>query len=280
MSDRSDVARTSDTPPGVAAAGSNGAESTAAQGSTVLDARGLVAGYGGVPVVHGIDLRVGAGEVVALLGANGAGKTTTLLTVSGLLPLLGGELVVVGAAREQSRRVRPGRVASIARNGVAHVAEDRGLFFDLTVAENLRLGRPRRRRGTDTTIDPDQALGWFPVLARIPDRRAGLLSGGEQQMLAIARAVLGGPRLLMVDEMSLGLAPLVVEQLLPTMRTVAAETGAGVLLVEQHVALALSVADRAYVLDRGRVVLEGAGAELSRRTDLIESGYLGTAAPG
>ena len=161
----------------------------------------------------------------------------------------------------------------LARRGVAHVPEDRGLFFDLTAAENLRLGRPRR----GDAVPMDQILGWFPALEKVLDRRAGLLSGGEQQMLAVARAVSGRPRLLLVDEMSLGLAPIIVEQLLPVLRSIATETGAGIVLVEQHVGLVLQIADRAYLLDQGRVTFDGSAADLRNRPELIESGYLGNA---
>lgn len=242
----------------------------------VLDLRGLVAGYGGISVVHGVDLHVDAGEVVALLGANGAGKTTTLLTASGILPALGGEVEVLGQPQRQRRRARPGGVAALARRGVAHVPEDRGLFFDLTTSENLRLGRPRGRKASDA-LPMEQVLEWFPALRGVMDRRVGLLSGGEQQMVALARAVLGRPRLLMVDEMSLGLAPIIVDRLLPVLRSIAIELGAGVLLVEQHVALVLAVSDRAYLMDRGTILAAGPAADLANNTDLIESGYLGTA---
>jgi branched-chain amino acid transport system ATP-binding protein len=220
---------------------------------------------------------VDAGEVVALLGANGAGKTTTLLTASGVLPALGGEVEVLGEPQRQRRRARPGGVAALARRGVAHVPEDRGLFFDLTTSENLRLGRPRGRKASDA-LPMEQVLEWFPALRGVMDRRVGLLSGGEQQMVALARAVLGRPRLLMVDEMSLGLAPIIVDHLLPVLRSIAIELGAGVLLVEQHVALVLAVSDRAYLMDRGTILAAGPAADLANNTDLIESGYLGTAA--
>jgi branched-chain amino acid transport system ATP-binding protein len=157
------------------------------------------------------------------------------------------------------------------------VPEDRGLFFDLTTSENLRLGRPRGRKASDA-LPMEQVLEWFPALRGVMDRRVGLLSGGEQQMVALARAVLGRPRLLMVDEMSLGLAPIIVDHLLPVLRSIAIELGAGVLLVEQHVALVLAVSDRAYLMDRGTILAAGPAADLANNTDLIESGYLGTAA--
>lgn len=250
--------------------------------SELLELRKLAAGYEGAAVVHDVDLTVGAGEVVALVGPNGAGKTTLLLTISGLLTPVGGVMQVLGETVEAGGRVRTPTVVRRARRGLAHVPEDRGLFFELTAAEHLRLATPRGRRPDGAPAPPtlEEVLGWFPALARVLDRRAGLLSGGEQQMLALARAVLGGPRLLLVDELSLGLAPLVVANLLPTLAAVAQRTGAGVVLVEQHVAMALEVADRGYLLAGGRVLASGPAAELVASPELLAAGYLGGSSAG
>lgn len=236
-------------------------------GDRLLDVSNLSSGYSGVPVVRDVNIHVNSGEVVAMLGPNGAGKTTTLLTVSGLLKVLEGSVTVLGAPATF------GAPHKAARRGLAHVPEDRSLFFGLTVQENLRLGLRGNRAAQAAGYE--RALELLPALKPLMGRRSGLLSGGEQQMLAMARALVGEPKLLLVDEMSLGLAPIIVERLLPIVRDIADETGAGVLIVEQHVHLALDVCDRAYVMSHGEIVLEGSAAELKERPDLLEASYLG-----
>ncbi|MFV0309086.1 MAG: ABC transporter ATP-binding protein [Desertimonas sp.] len=232
--------------------------------TNLIETTDLVAGYGRSPVVRDLNLTVGPSEVVCLLGANGAGKSTTLLTIAGAIPSLAGRVEVLGAA------VTSGRAHTVARRGLAIVPEGRGLFYRLSVANNLRL---RRHRGSTVTVD--EVVDSFPALARLMNRRAGLLSGGEQQMLALAGALIADPKVVMIDEMSLGLAPIIVEQLLPIVRDVADQRGLGVLLVEQHVVAALSIADRGYVLAHGHVVAEGPADQLRHDAEMLEASYLG-----
>jgi branched-chain amino acid transport system ATP-binding protein len=234
--------------------------------TTGLAVEGLAAGYLGTPVVRDLSLNVAPGEVVALLGPNGAGKTTTMTTIAGLLELIGGRIALDG----EDVAGRPAH--KLARQGVALVPEGRALFFGLTVREHLKLAK---KKGS---LADRELLELLPELQKCLDRKAGVLSGGEQQMLAVGRALVSRPRLLLVDEMSLGLAPVIVERLLPVLRRVAEDLGAAVLFVEQHVALALEVADRAYVINHGRLVLEGRASELRGRLDLLQASYLGEAA--
>jgi branched-chain amino acid transport system ATP-binding protein len=251
-------------------------------GDTVLELEGLSVAYDRAPVVRDLTLTVGRGEVVALLGANGAGKTTTLRAISGLLKPAGGVI------RLDGRDLAGVSPTARARLGLAHVPYDRGIFFGLTVAEHFRLdgtdrpgstGRPGTGRpgSTGGRAEMDAAFERFPALRALRGRKAGLLSGGEQQMLAIGRAFSRRPRLLMLDEMSLGLAPVIVDRLLPAVREAAASYGTAVLLVEQHVHLALKIADRGYILSHGELAASGTARQLSQDGALLAASYLGEA---
>jgi branched-chain amino acid transport system ATP-binding protein len=222
----------------------------------VLEAKQLCAGYGAVEVVKDLDLVVHSGEVVALLGVNGAGKTTIVRALSGQLKPSGGEVWLKGRPTTAPLHKR-------VRDGMRLITEDRSVFMGLTTAENLRVGSQSR----------DACLQLFPELERLLDRRAGLLSGGEQQMLTLARALAAQPTVLLADELSLGLAPLICVRLLAALRS-AADRGAGVLLVEQRARDALRVADRAYVISNGQVAVSGSASELAGRIEEIESTYL------
>jgi len=233
-----------------------------------LAVRDLSAGYRGVPVVRELNLEVRPGEVVALLGPNGAGKTTTLETIAGLNRPISGTVELSG------RNVGGEPAHVLARRSLALVPEGRALFPGLTVREHLRLAGGRGQRASRE----EELLEMLPELRKCLGRKAGLLSGGEQQMLAVGRALVMRPRLLLVDEMSLGLAPVIVERLLPILRRAADELGSSVLFVEQHVALALEISDRAYVMTHGRIRLEGPAAELRERRELLAASYLGETA--
>jgi branched-chain amino acid transport system ATP-binding protein len=233
----------------------------------LLELEGLEARYGPVQALHGISLQVEEGAVVAVLGANGAGKTTTLRAVSGTVRSAGS---VVFAGRRLRRRTPD----AMARLGVAHVPEGRGTFGELSVWENLRLGAHSRRGSGSAKEGFDRMLGYFPWLAERRGQAAGTLSGGEQQMLALARALMGRPRLLMLDEPSLGLAPLVVRDLFRILGELNAREGLTVLVVEQNAGIALRASTHAYVLEVGRVALSGPSEDV-RADDSVRRSYLG-----
>lgn len=229
---------------------------TTATRTPVLETRGLAVGYGNARVAEDLDLEVHPGEVVALLGPNGAGKTSTLLTLSGDLPRIDGEILYDGDASTLPLFKR-------ARRGLAFVTEERSAFLTLTVRENLRLGAG----GVDAVLD------LVPELEPLLDRSVGLLSGGEQQMLTVGRALASRPKVLFADELSLGLAPKIVDRLLGLVRR-AANAGAGVLLVEQQARKALRVCDRAYVISKGQITMRGSASDLLARLPEIEAAYL------
>ncbi len=233
---------------------------------SLLEVRGVSGGYGPVQVLHGIDLDVEEGEVAVVLGANGAGKTTTLRAISGML-------ACSGSIRFDGAELRGKRTEAIARAGIAHVPQGRGTFGDLTVEENLRLGAIARRDG-DGASDLATWLEAFPVLAERKTSLAGTLSGGEQQMLAIARAMMSRPRLLLLDEPSLGLAPLITQDVFRRLGELNRDRGLTVLVVEQNANLALEIGHRGYVLETGRIVT-AASAEQLKHDDTVRKAYLG-----
>jgi branched-chain amino acid transport system ATP-binding protein len=251
----------------------------------LLEIEGLDVHYGGIHALKGVSMRVEAGEVVTLIGANGAGKTTTLRAISGLLkPSAGcvrfmGEEIATGAKSDRPRWQRwlkggdgLGAHAIVAR-GLVHAPEGRGIFSNMTVAENLEIGAFLRKDAAQVSRDREHALSLFPRLKERLTQSAGTLSGGEQQMLAIARALLSRPKLLLLDEPSLGLAPQIVARIFKIVKTIAAD-GTTILLVEQNAHMALGVANRAYVLEVGQIVLEGPAQDLAKN-DQIRKAYLG-----
>ena len=235
--------------------------------STLLELRSVEARYGPIKALHGVSLTVADGEIVALLGANGAGKTTTLRAVSGTVRH-SGEIVFEG------KQIARGKPDAVARAGIAHVPEGRGLFTQLSVWENLRMGAYVRGERRTLREEAPRVFKYFPWLERRRDQQAGTLSGGEQQMLALARALVGRPRLLMLDEPSLGLAPTVVQEIFRIVKELNADDGLTVLVVEQNANVALDAAARAYVPEVGQVAIEGESAEL-RRHEGVRKSYLG-----
>jgi branched-chain amino acid transport system ATP-binding protein len=236
--------------------------------TALLEVQGITAGYGAAPVLHGVDLTVGAGQIVAVLGANGAGKTTLLRTLSGLVRPVGGRIVF------DHHDLRHTPVERMVRLGIAHVPEGRGVVTELTVDENLRLGGLWRRDRADAGRALDEVYQLFEPLARRRRHLGHQLSGGERQMLALGRALVGRPRLLLLDEPSLGLAPRVVARTMALLRHLRDRTGLTVLLVEQNVRSALAVADQGVVMSLGRVVIAAPAAQLRDDVDLRHA-YLG-----
>ncbi len=236
--------------------------------TNILEVRGLHAAYGPTRVLQGIDLDIPTGQVVALLGANGAGKTTTLRALCQMMVSTEGRIMLAG------QRIDGRSTEQIAKAGVGHVPDGRGTFLGLTTEENLRLGAYARASRDGVDADMERVFGYFPRLRERRAQQAGTLSGGEQQMLAIGRALMGKPRLLLLDEPSFGLAPLIVKDIFSIMRRINKEERVSILLVEQNARLALDLADSAYLLETGRIVLSGTAAEI-RRNDAVRKAYLG-----
>ena len=236
--------------------------------SRLLEVRGLHAAYGSTQVLKGIDLDIAAGEVTALLGANGAGKTTTLRALCQMMVSTRGAITLAGT------RIDGLATQRIAKLGVGHVPDGRGTFLGLTTEENLRLGAYARADRGGVGSDMERIYGYFPRLRERRAQQAGTLSGGEQQMLAIGRALMGRPKLLLLDEPSFGLAPLIVKDIFAIMRRINREEKVSILLVEQNARLALDLADSAYLIETGRIVLSGRAEDI-RRDDAVRRVYLG-----
>jgi branched-chain amino acid transport system ATP-binding protein len=235
--------------------------------AALLEVKGLRAGYGPTQVLHGLDFDIEEGTITALLGANGAGKTTTLRALCGMIRA-GGEVRFAG------ERIDRRATEDIVRMGVAHVPDGRGTFAELTTEENLRLGAYGRRDKSTLREDYERIYRLFPILAERRHQQAGTLSGGQQQMLAVARALMLRPRLMLLDEPSFGLAPLVVKEIFGVMREVNREQHVTILLVEQNAAMALHLADHAHLIETGRIVLSGASEDM-RKDDAVRRSYLG-----
>lgn len=232
----------------------------------LLDVSGLHAGYRRLEILHGIDFHLAEGEIVSLIGANGAGKTTTLRALSGLATIARGRILLDG---KDIHRTRADRIVAA---GLVHVAQDRALFGNLSVSENLQMGAYTQKRAT-VTVSLDRVYDLFPILAERSDQRADTMSGGQQQMLAIGRAMMARPRVLTLDEPSVGLAPKLAAQVLAAIVAVRA-AGVTVLIVEQNAAQALRISDRAYVIESGSIVLSGTGSELASDAR-VKTAYLG-----
>ena len=233
----------------------------------LLEAKGLHAGYGQTRVLHGIDFAIGEGAITALLGANGAGKTTTLRALCGMVK-------TSGEIRFGGERIDGRATEDIVRRGIAHVPDGRGTFANLTTEENLRLGAYTRKDRQAVAEDLERMYGYFPRLRERRAQQAGTLSGGEQQMLAVSRALMLRPRLMLLDEPSFGLAPLIVRELFGILRTVSEKERVSMLVVEQNAAMALDLAADAYLIETGRIVLSGASADI-KRDDGVRRAYLG-----
>ena len=233
----------------------------------LLDATNVHAQYGPVPVLHGLSFSIARGEIVVILGANGAGKTTTIRSICGMVH-------VRGSIKFEGSELVGKRPEQVARYGVAHVPQGRGTFPELSVAENLRAGAFMRRDRVEVSRDIDRWYEMFPVLGRRRDQAAGQLSGGEQQMLAVSRALMGRPRLLLLDEPSLGLAPIIIRTLFEKLAALNKSDGLTQLIVEQNANLALAIGHRGYVLETGEIVRAGSATEL-QQDDSIRRAYLG-----
>ncbi len=248
---------------------------------TLLEVTDLCAGYGTLQVLFGVSLSIGEGEIVALMGSNGAGKTTTLRAITGLLPTMSGTLALDGEVLT-GRRGWGGRTKAVppedlVARGVVMVPEGRGMLRDLTVAENLELGAYSVADRAQVADSLDKTFTTFPILAERREQKAGTLSGGQQQMLALGRALMASPRLMLVDEASMGLSPIMTERAFSLIAEVNRTAGVAVLLVEQNV-LALDLANRAYILEKGQVVASAEGAEVRAMQGRLREAYLGVQA--